>query len=93
MQEDIIVDASANILQWHIPSLLKILPQSISKLLDGIEINDGFLSLQADIKGVYNDSIMPIINTKLHLTDGEAAYKEIFPYKLDRKSTRLNSSH
>lgn len=84
LQEDIIVDASANILQWHIPSLLKILPQSISKLLDGIEINDGFLSLQADIKGVYNDSIMPIINTKLHLTDGEAAYKEIFPYKLDR---------
>ena len=82
IEEDIKLDVHAEAQEWNIPQLLALLPQSIVSLLDGIDIDAATLSLKADVAGVYNDSTMPIINADLLLADAQAAYMEMFPYKI-----------
>lgn len=82
MPEDISLDINIKTGDWDIPTLLTLLPVSITSLLDGIDINAATLSLNADVKGVYNDSLMPLVDAHLNLTDAEVAYLEVFPYQL-----------
>ena len=83
MPDDIVVDARVKAENWNIPDLLKLLPQSITSLLDGIDIDAASAWLNADIKGVYNDSTMPLIDADLTLKNGKASYMEVFPYKIN----------
>ena len=80
--EDIVLDAQLKTGTWDIPSLLSLLPQNILRLLDGIDIDAATAQLNASVKGVYNESLMPLVDATLKLDDGQAAYMEVFPYRL-----------
>lgn len=81
-EDDILIDANVKTGEWYIPSVIQILPANITSLLKGIDIDAAKAQLTADVKGVYNDSMMPLIDASLTLTDGKAAYMEVFPYRI-----------
>ena len=81
-EDDILIDAHLSTGKWDIPALLQLLPKSVTSTLDGITIDAATAQLEADVKGIYNDSRMPTIDANLTLQDGKAAYMEVFPYKL-----------
>lgn len=80
--DDVSLNAAVSAKDFDIPQLLSLLPQSISKNLDGIDINSGRLSLAGTARGVYNDSVMPLVEANIALSDVSGSYMEVFPYKL-----------
>ncbi len=82
LQDDIRIDMMASLQDWQVVDVLKLVPTSYLKMLDGIDINGGSLSLEAQAKGIFNDSSMPIVDATLSLTNAKGAYKEVFPYYL-----------
>ena len=80
--DDIRIDADIQTGEWDIPALLNLLPESITNLLQGIDIDEAKARLQATVAGVYNDSTMPLIDASLSLTEGKAAYMKVFPYRI-----------
>lgn len=67
---------------WDIPALLALLPPSLSQMLQGIDIQQGRLNLNAQVNGVYNDSVMPVIDATLSLADAQGSYPKLFPYSV-----------
>lgn len=80
--DDIVLDMQIAAQEWDIPSLLQLLPSSLTSILDGIDIDAAKASLTANIAGVYNDTTMPIVDAQLLLKDTKVAYLEAFPYPL-----------
>ena len=81
--DDIAVDAAVSLSNWDVVQLLKLLPANITKMLDGIDIDKATVSLDATAKGIYNDSVMPLVDASLKLSDAQAAYMDVFPYKIE----------
>jgi hypothetical protein len=66
--------------KWQISSLLALVPPSFTKYLKGTEA-DGVLSSEGSIKGILNDSLMPVMDLNLFLNNGVLEY-EGFPMPL-----------
>ena len=82
LADDIRISGDINAEKWDVVEVLKLLPAAITSKLEGIDINQAVLTLNAHAEGVYSDSLMPLIDARLQLADAEAAYMEVFPYKL-----------
>ena len=80
--DDITLDANVSAKEWDVVELLQILPSSLASKLEGIDIANGIASLDAHAYGVYNDSVMPLVDAKLMLNDAAGAYMQVFPYQL-----------
>lgn len=78
--DDIAIDAKVETDTWQIKPLLALVPEKFTKSLNDIDV-DGKAQLEADIKGVYSDTSMPLISARLILKDGEGRYKPL-PYTL-----------
>ncbi|MGM9830886.1 MAG: hypothetical protein ACI3Z5_02585 [Paludibacteraceae bacterium] len=87
LQQDIAVNLDIESNEWDIPELLRLLPHSISDMLDGIEIGSGKMFAKAHVEGIYNDSVFPVADADLQLIEGAGSYKAILPY--DLKSIEL----
>lgn len=82
ISDDISLKAHVDAKEWDIPSLLQLLPSAISDKLQGIVVDKARMSVLADVQGVYNDSLMPVVDASLSLADGQASYMQVFPYQL-----------
>ena len=76
--DSIALDAKIETGKWQIKPLLALVPAKFTESLKDLDI-DGEMQLDADIKGVYADSIMPLVTAHVTLKDGEGAYKPL-PY-------------
>lgn len=65
---------------WQIQEILALIPERFKESLKEINV-DGLLALEANAKGTYADSIMPMITAHMELKDGQGAYKPL-PYTL-----------
>ena len=65
---------------WPIQPLLSLVPDQFKASLADIDI-DGTIRLEANAKGTYADSILPLITAHVILEDGKGAYKPL-PYAL-----------
>lgn len=65
---------------WSIQSLLALVPARFTESLSDINV-DGLIQLEANAKGTYADSIMPMITAHMELKDGKGVYKPL-PYTL-----------
>lgn len=74
------LDMSVRAREWQIKPLLALLPASLTDMLREIEV-DGVVSLQADVRGVYSDAQMPLVDAHIVLADGEGKYAAL-PYTL-----------
>lgn len=82
LSDDILLDATVKAADWDAVRLIGLLPPSITSLLDGIDIQKATVSVDADIKGIYSDEQMPLIDANIQLKEGKAAYMEVFPYQI-----------
>ena len=80
IQEDIIIDATVETDKWQIKPLLALVPAQFTEALKDLDV-DGKAQLAATIKGIYNETTMPLIDAHLTLKDGEGQYKPL-PYTL-----------
>ncbi len=79
--KDIAIDMAFNTNTWRIPEVLDIVPDAYKDLLKDIKV-DGELVLKGDAKGIYNESLLPIINAQIMLDKGKFAYKKFsLPFK------------
>ena len=80
--DSISVDAKASLDDWQISSLLSLLPSSLTAdLLRDITV-DGSVSLSADVKGLYGEGVMPVVDAQIALADGTGKYSGL-PYTLE----------
>ncbi|MGN1247516.1 MAG: hypothetical protein ACI4UO_02895, partial [Paludibacteraceae bacterium] len=80
--DSISVETKASLDDWQISSLLALLPSSLTgDLLRDITV-DGSVSLAADVKGLYGEGVMPVLDAQIALTDGTGKYSGL-PYTLE----------
>ena len=80
--DSIALDTQASLANWQISSLLMLLPSSLTEdLLRDITV-DGSVSLNAHVQGVYGDSVMPVVDAEIALSDGMGRYSGL-PYTLE----------
>ncbi|TCO06138.1 AsmA-like C-terminal region-containing protein [Natronoflexus pectinivorans] len=60
---------------WRIREIIAMVPPAFHEYLEGIEI-DGIISSTGMITGIYSDSVMPLMDIKLQLTNGSFNYAE-----------------
>ena len=63
---------------WQIQEILALVPERFKASLKDIKV-DGLMALEANVKGMYADSIMPILTAHLDVKEGKGAYKPL-PY-------------
>lgn len=73
---DILADISYYQDGWQIQEALSLIPSAFRSYVEGIDAG-GVISSSGIIKGVYGDSVMPLIDIHLSLEDGAFAYEEI----------------
>lgn len=78
--DSIALDTKIETGKWQIKPLLALVPQAFTKSLSDLDV-DGTLQLEATAKGYYADSVMPHIQARIVLKDGEGRYKPL-PYTL-----------
>ncbi len=78
--DSISLNMHARARDWQIEPLLTLLPTSLTDMLRDIEV-DGRVSLDADVRGVYSSSQMPLVDAHVVLEDGRGKYAAL-PYTL-----------
>jgi hypothetical protein len=73
IKQDIITDISYKFAFWPVKDLLTLVPSSFQKYLEGIDV-DGILSSQGSIKGILNNSVMPLMDIHLQMEKGNLKY-------------------
>ena len=63
---------------WQIQEILALVPERFKASLKDIKV-DGLMALEANVKGTYADSIMPVLTAHLDVKEGKGAYKPL-PY-------------
>ena len=63
---------------WQIQEILTLVPEHFKASLKDIKV-DGLMALEANVKGTYADSIMPVLTAHLDIKEGKGAYKPL-PY-------------
>ena len=63
---------------WQIQEILALVPERFKESLKDIKV-DGLMALEANVKGTYADSIMPVLTAHLDVKEGKGAYKPL-PY-------------
>ena len=63
---------------WQIQEILALVPERFKASLKDIKV-DGLMALEANVKGTYTDSIMPVLTAHLDVKEGKGAYKPL-PY-------------
>lgn len=87
--DDIEVDMNISSNDWDAVTLLELLPSAIQESLSSIHIQEGQLQIaDGTIKGVYNDSVMPLINANVLVKDAKGRVADL-PY--DLKDVQANT--
>ncbi len=89
ISDTIALDMNLQAKDWQIKPVLALLPASITSALKDIDV-DGKVSLTADVKGIYTDSVMPLVDAQLTMVDGKGKYASL-PYTLQDVSLDANA--
>ena len=73
VNKNIITDLNYKFASWPVKNMLALVPPSFNSYFKGIDA-DGLLSSQGSIKGVMNDSVMPLMDIHLLLEKGILKY-------------------
>ena len=76
----IITDLTYKTDSWPVKNVMELIPSAFASYIEGIEL-DGKLSSEGTIKGIYNESSMPMMDIRLMLGRGTLKYAD-FPVPL-----------
>lgn len=74
---DIQTDVHAELSDWDIQEVLRLVPDSFAYLLSDLRVDSGRVSVSADVQGIFNDSVYPLVSAHLQLADGGFAYRAL----------------
>lgn len=80
VNKNMITDLSYSFSSWQIKNVLALIPPSYNSYFKGIDA-DGIISSQGTIKGIMNDSSLPLFDIQLQMDKGVMKYSE-FPLPL-----------
>ena len=80
INKNIITDLSYKLKSWPVADIISLVPPSFTSYLKGVDA-DGILSSQGTVKGILNDSVMPLMDIKLQMENGTLKYAD-FPLPL-----------
>jgi len=80
VNQNIITDINYKLTSWSVKNMMALVPPSFHSYFEGIE-SDGLLTSQGSIKGLLNDSVMPLLDIHLLLEKGIMKYSG-FPLPL-----------
>ncbi len=78
--QNMLTDISYTFDSWPVKNLLTLIPPSFNSYLKGIDA-DGLLSSSGSITGIYNDSLVPLMDIHLLIKNGNVKYAD-FPLPL-----------
>ena len=87
-KQGFVTDMQYKLAAWQVKNILAMVPPSYQSYLKGVEL-DGLLSSEGAVKGLYNDSIMPLLDLHLLLEKGMMKYSG-FPQPLHDLEGDLN---
>ncbi|MFW5724984.1 MAG: AsmA family protein, partial [Bacteroidota bacterium] len=73
---DIFTDMQYSFYRLDVKNLLALVPPSFQSYFDGM-VMDGMLSSAGKVTGIYNDSLMPLLDVRFQLEEGTFNYTEI----------------
>ena len=73
VNQNIITDISYKFASWQIADILALVPESFKSYFKDIDA-DGVLSSQGSISGILNDSLMPLMDIRLQMENGNLKY-------------------
>ena len=76
VSHDMMTDISYDFISWPVKKVLTLVPPNYQSYLKGVEI-EGVLASQGTVKGIYNDSVMPLMNLHLLLEKGMMTYPSL----------------
>jgi hypothetical protein len=85
--KNLITDIRYKLESWPVKSIIALVPPSFSSYLKGIDA-DGLLSSQGSIKGIMNDSVMPLMDIGIEMEKGSLKYAD-FPLPLHDMSGKI----
>lgn len=74
--DDIEMDLTFGAAQTDLRYLLSLIPAEFMKDLEGVDVAGNF-GLDGEVKGIYNDSIMPTFKLDLSVAEGRVAYPDL----------------
>lgn len=90
-ENDIDVNLDLNTNTWDVAEVIGMMPSAvIGDALDGMSV-DGQFKLSANVSGVYNDSLMPVVTADLAFTDGTLEMSDLLPFPLKKINAGLNA--
>lgn len=79
LNNDIKTDLSYQLKSWNLKDIIALVPPAFTSYLEGIEA-EGFLSSEGKITGIYNDSVMPLIDAHVLFENGKVNYPAMLPF-------------
>jgi hypothetical protein len=73
INRNIITDINYKLISWPVKNVLALVPDSFQSYLKDIDI-DGILSSYGSIKGILNNSVMPLMDVNVVIEKGRAKY-------------------
>lgn len=90
-ENDIDVNLDLNTNTWDVAEVIGMVPSAvIGDALDGMSV-DGQFKLSANVSGVYNDSLMPVVTADLAFTAGTLEMSDLLPFPLKKINAGLNA--
>lgn len=92
MHDDVVVDLNLKTNTLIMEDLIGLIPASMrEEMLDGIDVK-GELQLAANIKGVYNETSIPVVNAELEYNKGMVSLPEMLPYPITNLNTSIKAN-
>ena len=89
--EDVNIDLNLKTNTLIVEELIELIPASMrEELLSGIDAK-GEIRLTADVKGVYNETSMPVVNAELEYNKGMISMPEMLPYPITNLKTYVKA--
>ena len=85
--KNLITDITYKFESWPVKAVVALVPPSYNSYLKGIDA-DGLLSSQGSIKGIMNDSVMPLMDIGIEMEKGSLRYAD-FPLPLHDMSGKI----
>lgn len=90
-ENEIDMNLDLNTNTWNVAEIIGMVPSAvIGDALDGMSV-DGQFKLTANVSGVYNDSLMPVVTADLAFTAGTLEMSDLLPFPLKKINAGLNA--
>ncbi len=88
--KSVALDMNIDAKDWSFDNILSLVPASYSTMLEDFKTLEGRISMNANAKGIYNDSTMPIFSASMLVDNVAVHHKALVDYKFEDTKADLD---